>query len=287
MNKKFSIGLGLVLAAAVSNHAFADACDNLGNNAEWRKKFAKLETAVDNGQFEDAIEHSKALFAICSRSPALMFYTGQAMKGKGDIDRAKQYFIKASDLTSEIAVDTGLSRRIWFARYEAEFPDASPEARQAQADQLAAEQAKYSELKAELDAHHIDLRENNARIEIASAFLNEKSKRDWGIALWSGVGITAAGIILIVSGGVLTTESEEIEKSGDTTTEKSGFAVTKPYVAGWTLLGAGIAATVGGTVLMGIAGYNYVRVDLDNDGAEDESVSFNVSPTGISFGMTF
>ena len=58
----------------------------------------------------------------------------------------------------------------------------------------------------------------------------------------------AAGIGMSVAGAVLVKKSDKIEKSGETTTEKSGFSVTKPYVAGWTLLGAGIVATVGGTV---------------------------------------
>ena len=124
-------------------------------------------------------------------------------------------------------------------------------------------------------------------MEVASEYLIEKSRSDWGAAMWSGVGIAAAGIALTVTGGVLAMNSDKIEKSGETTTEKSGFAVPKPYVASWALLGAGIAMTIGGTVLTGIAAYHYVRVDLDNDGVEDESVSFNVLPGSVSFGMTF
>ena len=57
--------------------------------------------------------------------------------------------------------------------------------------------------------------------------------------------------------------------------------------SGWAMLGAGLAMTVGGAVLTGIAGYHYARIDLDNDGSADESVSFNVSPTSLSFGLTF
>ncbi len=287
MNKKLSIGLGLALAATVSTNAFADACDNLGNNAEWKSNFAKLETAVDKGQYDEAVEYAKSLYAICAKSPALLFYTGQAMKGQGDKDRATQYFIKAAEMTSDVAVDPGMSRRIWYARYEAEHPEATPEALQAKADELAAEKNKYDELKAEWDAKSVEERENAARIEVASVYLQQESKRSWGAAMWSGVGIAVAGIALTATGAALITSSDKIEKSGETTTEKSGFAVTKPYVTSWALLGAGLAMTVGGTVLTGIAGYHYARIDLDNDGAADESVSFNILPGSVSFGMTF
>ena len=287
MNKKLSIGLGLALAATVSTNAFADPCDNLSTNIEWATNFAKLEAAVDNGKNEDALEYAKVLFGICQKSPTLLYFTGRAMKGQGDNDRATQYFIKAAEMTSEVAVDPGMSRRIWAARYEAEHPEASPEGLKAKADELAAAQARYDELKAEMDAKNLEEKENAARLEVASVYLQQEAKRSWGAALWSGVGVAAAGIALTVTGAVLANSVDKIEKVGEATTEKSGFAITKPYIASWALLGAGIAMTVGGTVLMGVAGYHYARIDLDNDGVADESVSFNVLPGSVSFGMTF
>ena len=287
MNKKLLIGLGLALAATASTNAFADSCDNLASNATWTSNFSKLETAVEKGQYDDAVEYAKPLFGICQKSPALLYYTGLAMKGKGDADRATQYFIKAAEMTSDVAVDPGMSRRIWYARYEAEHPEATPEALKAKADELAAEQAKYNELKSEWDAKNVEEREEQARMEVAGAYLIEESKRNWGGAMWAGVGITAGGLILAITGGVLSMKVDKIEKSGETNADKSGFAVTKTYVASWAMLGAGIAMTVGGAVLTGIAGYHYAKIDLDNDGSADESVSFNVLPGSVSFGMTF
>ncbi len=287
MNKKLSIGLGLALAATISTNAFADACDDLSSNIEWITNFAKLEAAVDNGKNEDALEYAKVLFGICQKSPTLMYFTGRAMKGQGDNDRATQYFIKAAEMTSEVAVDPGMSRRIWAARYEAEHPEASPEGLKAKADENAALLAQNNELKAELDAKIVAEKENAARMEVAGVYVQQESKRSWGAALWTGVGFAAAGIALTITGAVLTNSMEKVEKIGDATSDKSGYAVTKPYVLSWSLLGAGIAMTVAGTAVMGIAGYQYAHIDLNNDGEANESVSFNVSPTSISFGMTF
>ena len=96
-----------------------------------------------------------------------------------------------------------------------------------------------------------------------------------------------AGLVLTITGGVLVSNSKKIENTGAPSTEKSGFAIRKSYVAGWTLLGAGLVATVGGTVLTGIAGYRYNRLDTNGDGEKNESVSFSVMPTAVSFEMTF
>jgi hypothetical protein len=285
--KGLAIGTGLVLAATMSNAAFADDCDNLSNNPNWDLNFSTLENAVDKGDYDTAVETAKVLFGICAQSPALLYYTGVAMKGKGDKERAQQYFVKASENTSEIAVDPGMSRRIWYARYEMEHPEATPEAIKAKADEMAETKRQYADLKTQFDEMNKNIELNTAQRSMEEKFLLQQSKENWWSSMWAGVGIAGAGIALTITGGVLASTSEKIEKAGTPTTEKSGFAITKGYVAGWTLLGAGIAMTIGGTVLTGIAGYHYNAIDLDSDGAKDESVSFNVSPTGVSFGMTF
>ena len=280
-----SIGLGIAFAATTASMAFADDCNNLGGNPAWTSNFGKMESAIEKGKYDDAIEYAKPLFAICQRSPALLYYTGLAMKGKGDLDRSKQYLIKASDMTSDVAVDPGMSRRIWFARYEAEFPEAAPESLQAKADAMAEQKAKYAELEKQVAEKAAADKEAAIQTDVASTMLLGKTLSNWRASMWAGVGITAAGIAATIAGSVLVVKSDKVEAKGNIDTSNSGFAVKKSYLAGWALIGAGIVATVGGTVLTGIAGSRFVRTSDELD--KKQVFSFSVSPTSVAFGMEF
>ena len=58
------------------------------------------------------------------------------MRGSGDEERAKIYFQKSSESLSIMAADPGLSRKIWYTRYESEHPESTAEALQEKAQTI-------------------------------------------------------------------------------------------------------------------------------------------------------
>ena len=271
-------------ALTAASNAFAD-CSTI-NDDEWNGLSAEMAQQYDKGNYEEALKIGKQLTVICNRSPIVNFTMSEIYRKSGNEQESDKYAERATEYILEYPVPQALNERIWLRYSENKLPYKKQLSDlQGRMTKMAGDLKTCNDEKSQLEGSDAALKENAIRSE----YLLQQSKSSWGAALWSGVGIMAAGIGMTIAGAVLTVKSDKIEKSGETTTEQSGFSVTKPYVAGWTLLGAGIVATLGGTVLTGIAGYHYthIDVDLDNDGAADESVSFNISPLGASFGMTF
>lgn len=276
-----TLSLSAFIGLTASN-AFAD-CSTM-NDEEWNNLSAQMAKAYDQGNYEEALQYGKQLIVICNRSPVVNYTMSEIYRKSGNEEESDKFAKRATEFILEYPVPQALAERIWLRRAENELPYKKQLSDlQGRMTKMAVELKECNEMKANYAADQESAKEN----AIHEQYLKEESKRHWGAAMWSGVGIMAAGVGLTIAGSVMTVKSDKIEKSGETTKEKSGFEVTKPYVAGWTLLGAGLAMTVGGTVLTSIAGYRYTHIDLDNDGAADESVSFNVSPTSIAFGMTF
>lgn len=273
-------------ALTSATNAFAD-CSTM-NDEQWIELSGDMASAYDRGDYDEALRIGKQLTLICNRSPIVNFTISEIYRKTGNEVESDKYASRATDYIVEYPVPAALNERIWLRAAEVKLPYKK---------QAADLQENLTKVEGELNACNeektalVDSGTNlNATIQenaIRSEYLLKESKSSWGAAMWSGVGITVAGIALTATGAALASSVDKVEKSGEATDKKSGYAITKPYIASWALLGAGIAMTVGGTVLTGIAGYNYTHIDLDNDGVKDESVSFNVSPTSISFGMTF
>ena len=255
--------------------------------------------AYDRGDYDEALQIGKQLTLICNRSPVVNFTMSEIYRKTGNDQDSDTYAARATDYIIEYPVPAALNERIWLRAAENKLPYKKQLSDlQGRMTKMAGDLKTCNEEKNACNEEKNSLVGNDATLRAAleaaqkeNAIHNQyqlkESKDNWGAAMWTGVGVAAAGIALTVTGAVLAKSVDKVEKVGEATIKKSGFAVTKTYVTSWSLLGAGLAMAVGGTVLTGIAGYHYANIDLDNDGAADESVSFNVSPTSISFGMTF
>lgn len=280
----FSILAATAMAFGMASNAFAD-CSQI-NDPQWNDLSVQMATAYDKGNYEEALKIGKQLTVICNRSPIVNFTMSEIYRKSGNEQESDKFAERATEYILDYPVPQALNERIWLRAAENKLPYKKQLSDlQGRMTKMAGDLRTCNEEKEQLAGSDAALKENAIRSE----YLLQQSKSSWGAALWSGVGIMTAGVGMTIAGAVLVKKADKIEKSGETTTEKSGFSVTKPYVAGWALLGAGIVATVGGTVLTGIAGYHYthIDVDLDSDGNKDESLSFNLSPMGASFGMTF
>ncbi len=272
-----------------SANAFAD-CKSMGDS-EWNELTAQMNSAYSAGDFEGALNYGKRLNIICARSPVVNYTMSAIYRKMGNEKEAAVYAKKATDYITDYPVSQAVAERIWLNRAEYDLPYKSD------LEALQAKTADYDEIKANYEALLAVQTEANIRNEYESSNraiqtkqMKEDAYKDWNALLWSGVGITGVGLVLAITGGVMTTKVDKVEYSRpaiEDLAEKSGFSVTQKYVASYALLGTGIGLSVVGATLTGVAGYKVTHIDLDGDGVKDESVSFNVSPSAVQFGMTF
>lgn len=241
---------------------YAD-CNDLSNNPKWTSQLTILKEQVDSKKYSEAIETSKPLFAICQESPALLYYTGLALQGNGDADRAKVYFQKASEATSGMATEPGISRLIWYARYEAENPNRTKES--------------VEKLNAELEKYKIQ--------DVQSSYTDQIVLDRYKATMWTGIGVGIAGIVLTSVGGALVATQE---KSNDKSVVRGeSLKIRGGYLAGWTTLGVGLGLAVAGAITAGIGGYQYTHLESNNAAPDGADLSFHVGLTGAEMRLTF
>ena len=278
----FAVMAFFAFSLTVASSAFA-SCDDMGND-EWNFMSTQMAQAYDQGNYEEALKFAKRLSLICNNSPIVNFTIGEIYNKMGNETDSYAYIKRASENIMEFPVPQSIAERIWMRRAEMELPYKSQVTElQKRLDSIETDEASYLNVKTQYDELLAKTREDSIR----NAYLLQKAKDNWYGALWSGVGITGVGVVLTITGGVLIAKSEKVETTGAPSADNSGFAIKKGYVAGWSLLGAGLVATVGGAVLTGIAGYKYADIDINQDGEKNESISFSVLPTAASFSMTF
>lgn len=247
---KFFILLAVVLSCFISSLAYAQDCNNLNENPTWVDAISDLQTLNKDGAYDRALEIAKALFDICPDSPTLLYNTGYALEQKGDVERAKIYYQKASENTSQMETSANISRMIWYKRYEIEHPERTEEAIQAQTKNI------------NTQAEHIE--KQNTLIEQSTAQIQS--------LMWTGVGVGGAGIAFLATGAALLVADKN---------PLQDLKENPKRATGWTLLGTGIGMAIAGSIMAGISGYQYSK------SKNDAVMSFNVSPMGISFDMTF
>ena len=258
----------LFAAALLAAPAIAFAnCSDLNSNATWNKGLAQLQKQVESAKFNEALETAKPLFAICQDSPALLYFTGQAMQGTGDEERARIYFQKASESLSIMAAEPGLSRQIWYTRYESEHPESSPDAIKENHQTIETLKKQVTDLTEQ--NHHLELS------SVSSAVSTDEESRHYQQVLWSGVGIGIGGLAFAATGIALAVNSDAAKVDNLKLSEE------KLHAAGWILLGSGIGLTAAGVIMTAIGGYHYSTMK------DDAIMSFQFSRVGASFGMTF
>lgn len=247
----FAVGL----ACSVSSQALAQDCSNLSENEAWNKGMSSLQYLYNKGEYDNAIETAKGLFGICADSPALLYYTGLSLEEKGENERALIYYQKASENMTQMSTEPGISRKIWYKRYEMEHPERTEKAVAAQASLIEAQAKQIEEQKALIEQNPLE---------------NQEQLRTW---MWTGVGIGGAGIAFLATGAALL--------AADKKPLNDDLKENPKRSAGWALLGTGLGLAVAGGVMAGISGYQYSKAK------EDAVMSVSVSPMGASFYMTF
>ena len=152
---------------------------------------------------------------------------------------------------------------LWYSRYEAEHPE------------IAQKQSELADRQQELENLNAVLAETTqktAEIERASEKRQANELGTYKALMWIGIGVGAAGLGMAATGGALmiVNKDKNIEQS------PKGVKVKDSHNVNVGLLSAGIVATVTGALAAGFGGALYYR----NRPQEEESVSFQVGPTG-------
>lgn len=259
------VALGLVCLPT-----FAQAeedCDSLEENATWNEGLMTISNALTEKDYETAKKQARVLNAICSRSPILNYMQGKIAMAQNDEVEARFFFQKASEATYEFAVTPELSQKIWYDRYEAEHPERTAEAVNRSNEEF---QLKLSETATSFESK---LETKKERLEKA-----EKLNR---IGLWSSVGVGVVGLAALGTGiGLAVSSKDTAVKINYNSAPKTG-EVKGEYVAGWSLIGAGIVATVVGAALSGVYGAKVA------ESAKQGRIDVAVSPVDISVSVKF
>lgn len=171
-----------------------------------------------------------------------------------------------------MTVEPGIGRLIWYARYEAE----NPERTQDSFDKLTAELNDQKALNQEL----VNQQSTKA---LENSYQDMIALDRYKAVMWSGVGIGAAGVVLLITGGVLVNQDDK------TNTKEaaidSNITLKGEYVGGLVSLGVGAGLTVVGALMAGLGGYWYSQENAL--GHSNTSVSVHVSPINSGINVTF
>ena len=262
-----------------ASQALANGCDNLDDNKVWKSNIEKLNAAFDNRDWDTALEHVKKLQSICDNSPILNYTIAHVHKEMGDNAKYLYYLQKSTENTEQFVVDRDILDTIWSEKYIAEHPEADPKA----IEKLRAENKSLKQAV------------TDAQQELESAKLNQSvsgsayqqncidNTKKYATLMWSGVGVGVAGLILTTIGAVLVAQnkSESVKYKLNASGDRIQTAANGKYVAGWGLLSAGLAATVAGAAVAGIAGYYY------DSSKKSQDISLAISPTDITLSIAF
>lgn len=257
--------------ASASGDAIDDACYGLNQNEDWYRLFNLFSASFKAGNYDKALEYTRALEDICARSPILNYSIANTYAKIGDRERAKRYIVAATDNLNEFSATYEMIAKIWSARCDIESSDIKNDTDDAL--------KRENELNAQVES----LKERTYE-----AIDTEKSH--YAAIMWTGTAVGIVGIGSVVAGAVLIgTKGTDLRVKvnvNDFGEEKKKLPIADSHEirAGYALLGVGIAATVTGAIMAGLGGYHYKRII---DSTPDTAISFNVSPTSLALGVTF
>lgn len=262
---------------AFAQAALSSGCATLAQNQAWNDGIMALRVGVETKDYDAALKAAAPLTSICGESPILNYYVGLAMQGSGDDVKALIYFQKASQHMSDFTVPPEISRRIWYARYEGEYPERTEDAVLRRAEENKRLTAQNTDLTEKLSQAERTIENLNLSHKVTIDQMHAEAQSRYAATMWTGVGVGIAGILVGVGGGLLAYFSSNNEAA----------AITPQYISGLAMLGGGIGMTLAGAIFAGIGGYQYTHVGLEDTVTDDVSVSFNFTGTGATFGMTF
>lgn len=247
-----------------------DACFTLNSDPTWKELFINYSNAYSEKDYKKALAYTDALKRICAQSPNLNYAIAMTYKQMGDLDNAKHYIEIATDNLLAFSASPKTARAIWYARYDLE-----------NGDQFI-EKDTFDDAMRNLTTENFELKEN-----LTEAYAD--AQKPYAAIMWTGTGIGIAGIGSLIAGTVLAVQNPKA-KINTKPVERNGSDQEYPIKngheirAGYALIGVGVAATVAGAVMAGIAGYQYKRAI---DAERDSTISVTVSPQSVQLGVSF
>ena len=247
-----------------------DACFTLNSDPTWKELFINYSNAYSEKDYKKALAYTDALKRICAQSPNLNYAIAMTYKQMGDLDNAKHYIEIATDNLLAFSASPKTARAIWYARYDLE-----------NGDQFI-EKDTFDDAMRNLTTENFELKEN-----LTEAYAD--AQKPCAAIMWTGTGIGIAGIGSLIAGTVLAVQNPKA-KINTKPVERNGSDQEYPLKngheirAGYALIGVGVAATVAGAVMAGIAGYQYKRAI---DAERDSTISVTVSPQSVQLGVSF
>ena len=248
-----------------------DACFTLNSDPTWKELFINYSNAYSEKDYKKALAYTDALKRICAQSPNLNYAIAMTYKQMGDLDNAKHYIEIATDNLLAFSASPKTARTIWYARYDLE-----------NGDQFI-EKDTFDDAMRNLTTENLELKEN-----LTEAYAD--AKKPYAAIMWTGTGIGIAGIGSLIAGTVLAVQNKDFMVDGDyvnrtdINSKKVPLKNSHTIKTGYALIGVGVAATVAGAVMAGIAGYQYKRAI---DAERDSTISVTVSPQSVQLGVSF
>lgn len=247
-----------------------DACFTLNSDPTWKELLINYSNAYSEKDYKKALAYTDALKRICSQSPNLNYAIAMTYKQMGDIDNAKHYIEIATDNLLAFSASPQTARAIWYTRYDLE-----------NGDQFI-EKDTFDDAMRNLTTENFELKEN-----LTEAYAD--AQKPYAAIMWTGTGIGIAGIGSLIAGTVLAVQNNDFELDkpkweGQVTRTKVPLKNSYEIKTGYALIGVGVAATVAGAVMAGIAGYQYKRAI---DAERDSTISVTVSPQSVQLGVSF
>ncbi len=262
--------LSLLSVLLLAGYAHADDCQRLHEIDAWNDGLSNLGNQVTQQQWDEALQTAEQLNTICERSPILNYMMGRIYKEKGNDSKSLYYYQRATLFTEEFSVKGKNLEKIWFDRYEAENPEARPEA-------IAARKQEIEQLRSELQQAQEAALKTSMNEQIDTA----KLRSQYAAGLWTGVGFTAVGLALTLAGGAMAFKDEkrtvQTETAGETM--KAKFPTDVALYLG--LFGGGIALTIAGATMAGFFGYHYANA------APVDNLSIHIAPGSAALSFTF
>lgn len=247
-----------------------DACFTLNSDPTWKELFINYSNAYSEKDYKKALAYTDALKRICAQSPNLNYAIAMTYKQMGDLDNAKHYIEIATDNLLAFSASPKTARTIWYARYDLE-----------NGDQFI-EKDTFDDAMRNLTTENFELKEN-----LTEAYAD--AQKPYAAIMWTGTGIGIAGIGSLIAGTVLAVQNPKAKintKPVDSNESDQEYPLKNGHEirAGYALIGVGVAATVAGAVMAGIAGYQYKRAI---DAERDSTISVTVSPQSVQLGVSF
>ncbi len=260
--------MSAILALGITNLAHAgDDCNNLDDNLQWRQLFQEFSEQFRGEDYQAALKTTEKLQDICDRSPILNYSIAQTYQKLDNRVKSVMYYQKATEYADEFKVKGKVLEMFWYARYEAEHPENIQYQKE-----LADSQQTLETLNVALE----ESRKQSLAHERASEKYQASELGTYKALMWIGISVGAAGLGMAATGSALmiANKGKNIEQNDP---EHPGKIKVKDiHNVGVGLLSAGVVATITGALAAGFGGVLYSR----NRTKEDETVSFQVGPTG-------